>query len=136
MEWFGQVWYEAGLPVGYQPRRTYRALLQQYRRFGRWKAFYWRSTGDRPRPRQVVILALPAAGLVGSTTLALAVPTLIAPAALAGVGTLLMIDHIGAEAPASAAERLGSCVAMAIIGLGWWSGATQEMLKAGNNHGR
>lgn len=132
---FGQVWYQAGLPVGYQPRRTYRALLQQYRRFGRWKAFYWRSTGDRPRPRQIVILALPAAGLVGAATLAVAVPTLVAPSILACTGALLVIDHIGADAPAPMTERIGSCAAMAVIGLGWWTGAAQAMVK-GHTHGR
>lgn len=128
----GTVWYEAGLPVTYTPRATFRALLQQYRRFGRWKGIYWRSTGDRPVPRQIVLLAAPAVGLTAAGAVAVTAPAVALPAAVAGVGALSLIDHLGAERPASLAERLGSCLAMTIIGLGWWSGAVQEVFSKGN----
>ncbi len=62
----GIVWFESGLDVEYLPRRTIGELFAQYRRFGQWKARYWRLTGDRPRPRQVLLLGLmPAASIVG-----------------------------------------------------------------------
>ena len=41
MRRFGQIWFEAGLPVGYVPRRTLSQVWAQYHRFGRWKAHYW-----------------------------------------------------------------------------------------------
>ncbi len=134
---FGTVWYEADLPVTYQPRQTFRTLFQQYRRFGRWKAIYWQSTGDRPRPRQLVLLAGPAVGIVGAAALTAAAPPLAAQAAASGVCGLLAVDHLGAEDSGRLAERLGSSVAMAVIGVGWWSGAVQEFFTKGSHpHGR
>lgn len=60
----GTVWYESGLPVGYRPRAGVAPLFSQYRRFGGWKVRYWRTTGERPQPRQVALLALPVVGLL------------------------------------------------------------------------
>lgn len=127
----GTVWYEAGLPVGYQPRATFTALLRQYRRFGRWKAIYWSRTGDRPRPRQLVLLAAPAAGVIGGATLLVLSPTSALRLAIGGLAAIIGIDHIGQETPGSPAERVGSALAMAIIGLGWWSGAMQRVVQLG-----
>src|SRR5215831_56545 len=45
----GVIWFDGSLPVEYVPRPNLRALYAQYRRFGSWKARYWRLTGDRPR---------------------------------------------------------------------------------------
>ena len=59
MAQYGIVWFEAGLAVGYFPRASVGDLFRQYRRFGRWKARYWRITGDRPQPRQAVLLVAP-----------------------------------------------------------------------------
>lgn len=132
MNQLGAVWYEAGLPVTYQPRATLRALFQQYRRFGRWKSIYWRSTGDRPQPRQLALLAGPVAGAVGGLAVAIAVPNAVVPVAIAGAVGLIVIDHIGAERPGSIPERLTSCAAMTIIGAGWWTGALQEAMSRGN----
>jgi glycosyltransferase involved in cell wall biosynthesis len=128
---FGAVWYQAGLAVTYQPRSTFRALFQQYRRFGRWKAIYWRATGDRPQPRQLVLLAAPGLAAAGATAVAVLVPSVIAPAVVAGAAGLLIVDHIGADQTASLPERLTSSAAMAIIGLGWWTGAIQEAISRG-----
>jgi hypothetical protein len=137
MRQFGTVWFEAGLPVAYQPRQTLGALFQQYRRFGRWKAIYWRSTGDRPRPRQIVLLAVPAIGLAGAAGLSAVAPAAAAAAGVTGACAVLAIDHLGADRRASAAERFGSGIAMAIIGIGWWSGAIQEFFTKGSHtHGR
>lgn len=60
---FGTIWFEAGIDVTYVPRSTLRQLFLQYHRFGRWKVRYWRLSGDRPRPRQLLLLFLPAAPL-------------------------------------------------------------------------
>lgn len=134
---FGTVWYETGLPVAYQPRQTFRELFQQYRRFGRWKAIYWGSTGDRPRPRQMILLAVPAIGVAGAAGLIALTPAVAAAAGATGVCAVLIIDHVGAQQSASVSERLGSGIAMAVIGLGWWSGAMQEIFTKGSHpHGR
>jgi len=128
----GTVWYEAGLPVTYTPRTTFQALLQQYRRFGRWKSIYWRSTGDRPRPRQLVLLAVPALGATAAGVIIITSPAVALRTAVAGVAALGLIDHVGSEQSASLAERTGSCAAMATIGVGWWTGAVQEIFSKGN----
>ena len=133
MEAAGSVWYEADLPVTYQPRATFQALLEQYRRFGRWKAIYWRSTGDRPQPRQLVLLAAPALGLTTAGAVVFAAPSIAIPAAAAGATALGLVDHVGGERSAPVSERMGSCAAMAIIGLGWWSGAVQEVFSKGTH---
>ena len=38
----GDVWFEAGLPVGYIPRGTLRQIASQYHRFGQWKVCHGR----------------------------------------------------------------------------------------------
>lgn len=55
------VWLE-DLDVDYEARDSLRALWQQYVAFGRSKVRYWRRTGERPRPRQ--LLAIGAAPVV------------------------------------------------------------------------
>lgn len=127
---FGTVWYDAGLAVSYQPRARFSALFHQYRRFGRWKVKYWTSTGDRPQPRQIALLALPALALSAGTATAVLAPLAAARVALAGAGALLVIDAVGQEQPAGLTERLGSSLAMSIIGAGWWSGAVQEAIES------
>ncbi len=124
----GSIWYEADLPVRYEPRATYALLLAQYRRFGRWKAIYWGQTGDRPRPRQVVLLAGPGGLALAVAGLAIVRPRSLVAAATAGLVALLTIDEVGANSKASVAERLGSISAMTVIGAGWWSGALQEFI--------
>ncbi len=65
----GTVWFDPSLEVGYCPRASLRALASQYLDFGRWKVRYWRSSGDRPTPRQyVAALGLPAAAAVTIAT--------------------------------------------------------------------
>jgi succinoglycan biosynthesis protein ExoA len=59
----GLVWFESSLRSGYLPRQSYRDLWRQYVRFGKAKVDYWRRTGDRPMPRQVVMLATPVLAL-------------------------------------------------------------------------
>lgn len=124
----GSIWYEAGLPVGYEPRRTYRLLFSQYRRFGRWKAIYWAETGDRPRPRQLALLAGPAVMGLVAVGLGVRRPRLVLRIALGVIAGLLAIDAVAEEKPGPLSERAGSAAAMAVIGAGWWSGALQEFI--------
>ena len=48
-----QVWVEANLAVGYEPRPSHGQLWRQYETFGAAKARYWRVTGARPNGRQL-----------------------------------------------------------------------------------
>lgn len=130
----GTVWFEADLPVCYQPRATLSALFQQYRRFGRWKAIYWRSTGDMPQPRQLVLLVAPALGIVGGAGLVATAPSVALRVGAGAAAALFAIDHVGQEAPAGLRERIGSSAAMAIIGLGWWTSAVQQSLSSERTH--
>lgn len=124
----GLVWFDADLRTGYVPRSSLRALWQQYVRFGRWKVRYWRTTGDRPRPRQVaILLGVPAAGLVG---IAIAVRSgRPVTAALVGGSALLALDAVGGGGPAPASVRLAAAEATALVGLGWVGGAWAEILR-------
>ncbi len=68
----GLVWLDVDLEVGYQPRKTYRALGRQYLRYGRSKATMLRGQPDSLRLRQLLpALMAPAmvVGLVGSRRL-------------------------------------------------------------------
>ena len=76
---FGIVWFEAGLPVGYLPRASVAELFHQYHRFGRWKVRYWRTTGDRPQRRQLILLLGPPAMGVGVALVARRLPPSVAP---------------------------------------------------------
>lgn len=129
MAQFGTVWFEAALPVSYLPRRTHRELAQQYHRFGRWKVDYWRSTADRPQPRQLILIAGPAAvitgagvvGWLGKGVLIRAVPGAIALGAVA-------IDGIGGHrSPAPVTVRGLAGATNALIGLSWWTGVIRGM---------
>jgi succinoglycan biosynthesis protein ExoA len=119
------VWFEDGLPVGYVPRRTLTELWQQYRRFGVWKAQYWRSTGDRPRPRQLFLLCAPPVA-VGVWALAVGRSRrwqrlAVAVSPLAGA---VVVDAIGSDDRAPSVRALAvSTAASGVIGLAWWSGA-------------
>ena len=125
----GTVWFDSSLTVGYVPRRSVRELFHQYHRFGRWKARYWRTTGDRPRPRQVALLAAPIVGpLAGLALWRHLRPRgrrVLVAATLAGVATF---EQAGSEGPAGPARaHATSLVASAAVGLGWFTGVVREM---------
>lgn len=125
----GVVWFESGLPVGYRPRREIRQLARQYHRFGRWKVRYWQITGDRPRPRQLVLLAAPpVAAAVGLTALVV-VP---ARGRLALLGSAVVVGGIvevsGAREPAAGpAGHVVSLVASGVVAGSWLSGVVREL---------
>lgn len=131
----GTVWYEDGLRVGYLPRPTLRRLAQQYHRFGRAKVRYWRLSHDRPRPRQLLLLAAPIAALAAGAGLAAGArrPGWPRLGALAGAAALLA----GAAAVArcgelderpSFGERALSLGALALVGTAWTTGVWREVL--------
>jgi glycosyltransferase involved in cell wall biosynthesis len=129
----GVVWFDARLRTGYVPRANLGLLWQQYRRFGAWKVRYWRVTGDRPQPRQQALLAaVPVAAVVGLAALRRA-PVLTAALATAGA---LAVEVRGSEEPeGDALAHLGGVAAMAVVGLGWWSGVVGERLRRGRGAG-
>lgn len=138
MRRFGGVWFSADLVVDYRPRPTLRRLFAQYRRFGGWKVVYWRLTGDRPRPRQLVLLAVPAVGVAAGLLLLARRPGLALRSGIAAIAALAAVDHLTGpnsspladrRTPVPPGERLASIAAMATIGIGWWSGAIQELLQ-------
>jgi succinoglycan biosynthesis protein ExoA len=125
----GLVWFEAGIPVEYVPRSSLRALYAQYARFGRWKVRYWRSTGDRPRPRQVVLLVgVPATALLGLAVLARSPRR----AVVVGVATagILALEAYGTQGPpARPRGRLTAVAAIGAVATGWLVGAWREVLR-------
>lgn len=131
MSCHGMVWFDADLEVGYLPRETMGELLRQYRRFGMWKARYWRYSGDAPRPRQLAMLAAPpvAAGL-WLTGLARTARGLRGFIGILPFGLLAAIDGLGAGSceDDGPSVRAISSVASALVVSGWWSGAVQGLV--------
>ena len=123
MAGFGTVWFDDRLKVGYLPRTSFRALWQQYHRFGRWKVRYWRRTKTRPERRQWIVIAAPpcAAALLvwllqrhrrSALGAVLAVP--------------MAIDVRGGPGPAQFSHRVVGQLAAAVIAGAWWSGVVRE----------
>ena len=125
MACIGLVWFDSRLQVGYLPRTSFRALWSQYHRFGRWKAYYWRSTGDPPRPRQAGLLAGVLVFLVTSAVFVGRGPArsrrVIGIASITAQG-LMIIDHLGSQDDATPGERIASCLAAAITTGAWITG--------------
>jgi glycosyltransferase involved in cell wall biosynthesis len=125
----GLIWFDASIPVEYVPRSSLRSLHQQYVRFGRWKARYWRRTGDRPRPRQVALLV--GAPIAGAGAIGLVVASrhrAVALGILAAGGIIL--EARGTRGPrASVGARCCALTAMAAVATGWLSGAWRELLR-------
>lgn len=116
----GDVWFESGLPVGYLGREQLRQIWHQYHRFGRWKARYWQTTGDRPQPRQVVLVAAPPLAVAGAVAIWSLAPRLVLGAAIAAP---LLVDAIGGERPHKDLGTRGFAgIVNVVVGLAWWSG--------------
>ena len=126
---FGAVWFEANLPVSYLPRSSHREIAQQYHRFGRWKARYWRSTCDRPRPRQIVLVAAPAAGFAtGLAFVGVASVSMLAATPAIGGAICLGIDAAGGErGTVPVGVRLAAGATNVLIGASWWSGVARGL---------
>lgn len=126
----GIVWFDAGIEVGYLGRASIGGLFRQYRRFGSWKVRYWRTTGDRPRPRQAALLA------VGPLALLAAVASVLLPAraraALLAAGAIgaVLVDATGSRpGPAPPTVRAVALVASAAIAAGWTAGVWSELVR-------
>ena len=129
------VWFETGLPVEYVPRSTLPDLYRQYVRFGRWKVRYWRHRGDRPRPRQVALLAgVPLAGAAAVAAVAAVPPgargRLVAGAAVAAV----VFEAAGSRRPRGGLAAHGcALLATSAVAAGWLGGAWRELLGGGRS---
>ena len=130
----GTVWFEAELPVGYVPRPTLVDLVRQYHRFGRWKVRYWRRTGDRPRPRQLVLLAGGVVGIAGGGVLvahALRSPGRFATTVGVGAAAAAAVESRSAGPDGGPTARVVSVAASAGVAGGWLSGVLREWLSSG-----
>jgi succinoglycan biosynthesis protein ExoA len=122
----GLVWFEASLRSGYLPRASLTPLWQQYRRFGRAKVHYWRTTGQRPEPRQWVLLVGPPVAVVAVASAAArggsgARAGALLAAAAGGAG---VIEAKGALEPrAGFAGHVLGVVSIVLVSSGWWWGA-------------
>lgn len=125
----GVVWFEAGLPVGYYGRQTFRQILRQYHRFGSWKARYWRVTNDRPQPRQLTLVLAPAFVLLGVLALITRNPRLLRPLMGIALPAVLAVDAVGGkrEADGLSVRALAGYV-NALVGIGWWSGVVRGVI--------
>jgi cellulose synthase/poly-beta-1,6-N-acetylglucosamine synthase-like glycosyltransferase len=123
----GVVWFDERLRTGYVPRASLRLLWEQYRRFGAWKARYWRVSGDRPQPRQQLLLAaVPVAAVVGLAALRRHPVATVA----AGLAAAVAVEVAGSDEPVGDALAHGAGVAaVATVGLGWWTGVVGELLR-------
>lgn len=121
---FGKVWFEADLCVGYLPRSSIADLCQQYHRFGRWKAHYWKRTGDRPQPRQVVLLAAPpvAGGVVAAAARVLS-PCLGRPLKLAAAGFAVVAGAMAGP------KKLSALCINGLVGCAWWAGVVRGLVR-------
>lgn len=132
----GVVWFDDRLEVGYVPRQSLAALWQQYHRFGRWKVRYWRRTGDRPQPRQLVPLAgtplVLLLSLAGRRSRRAPTPSGWSLMVL-GLSALVAVDAVGAprEPQPTMPGRMVASVSTAVLVLAWVAGVAVEALFGG-----
>ena len=121
---FGLVWFDSDLTVDYVPRSSLAALLRQYWAFGLGKARYWRVSGDRPQPRQLVLLAAPVAGLAALGAVLAAFGLVAAGSVLiAGLAGGLVIEAAGSDGPrAGLGAHLAALAALGCMAGAWLAG--------------
>lgn len=129
----GAVWFDPELTVDYVPRSSLVDVARQYWGFGQGKARYWRVSGDRPRPRQALLLAAPVAAVA---LLALAWLGLGAAAAtglaLGAVGLGVVVEGAGADRPhAGVVGHLVALATLAVVAASWWAGVAGGVLRPG-----
>lgn len=128
---FGTVWFDAGLAVDYLPRASLAALLRQYRAFGEGKARYWQLSGDRPRPRQAVLLAVPvmAVGALGAAAalLGFAAAAGLAATAVVALGT---VEAVGSDGPSGGLRVHAAATAvLAGVAVAWLAGVATGLVR-------
>lgn len=126
------VWVQSSLEVGYLPRPSLRALWQQYRRFGRWKAAYFFQV-EAPRPRQLVLLLGPPVAAVAAVLAALVLGRRTwRLGAVLGVAGAAAVEARGPTGPPGPpASHLVSLVASAVVAGAWWFGVAEGVVRAG-----
>lgn len=121
---FGAVWFDSDLTVDYVPRSSLTALLRQYWAFGLGKARYWRLSGDRPQPRQLVLLGIPIAGLAAFGVVLGVFGTVAGGSVvITGLAAGLLIEAAGADGPrAGLPAHVAALVALGCVAGAWLSG--------------
>ncbi len=128
----GTVWFDASIPVEYVPRSTLRDLFRQYVRFGRSKVRYWRHTGDRPRPRQALLLAgAPCGAAAAAVVLVAATPRGRVGLLVGAAAVAFLLEGMGASRPAGGPlARLAALCALGTVAVGWLGGIAAEAVPA------
>lgn len=133
----GTVWFDPSLRVDYLPRDTLRAISRQYWSFGRWKARYLRSRGERPMLRQAVgVLALPST-VVGAVVASASPRPVRRALAGAAILALALVDEVGSDSTGPVPLRTrawGMATALAVVE-SWSAGAWAELLTGGRSRG-
>lgn len=126
----GTIWFHSDLHVGYLPRTSVAGLFAQYQRFGSWKVRYWRTTGDRPRLRQLAILAAPPFAALAMVVAARRGPgAALGTVAAATVGATL-VEVVGADEPGAGVRgHMVAIVALGAVAGGWTSGVWDAVLR-------
>jgi glycosyltransferase involved in cell wall biosynthesis len=129
----GAVWFDAALTVGYIPRSNLAELYRQYRRFGQWKVRYWRMTHDRPRGRQLALIAAPPLAALAFGAALVRNPEHRALLLAVGAAATVAVEVAGAKAPAtrSVPAHLTGVAAMGAVATGWLAGIAEEALRVG-----
>jgi len=127
----GTVWFDADLTVAYLPRSSMRALIRQYWAFGVGKALYWRLSGDRPRPRQVLLLVAPLVGIASlAAALALSGPAGLGWLVLTGTVVAVGVEAAGADGPQGGPKaHLAALLALGSVGGAWLGGIAVGSLR-------
>jgi succinoglycan biosynthesis protein ExoA len=126
----GHVWHDSSLRVEYLPRATIPDIFQQYFRFGRWKVRYWRWTGDPPRVRQIVLMALPSLGLASLAAAATRGKRAVVGLVVAGAASAFVVESCGCSGPRGGVRsRLVSIAAMITTSIGWMLGLLVEAVR-------
>ncbi len=121
----GRIWLEPAAAITYFPRSSLAALWKQYRRYGQGRARNLRRHRMRPRLRQLVPLAVPAAlALLPLTYLS---PVFVLPAA--GWIGLCLIMGIFIGVRAGGGWALASGAAAATMQLAWATGFLIEFIE-------
>ena len=130
MRHHGSVYYLSDLPVSYLPRRSIAQLFRQYRRFGAAKVVYWRVTGDRPRPRQLLALGFVPALCIAALLVGLGgrrARRVVLPAGL--LCAVVMEEHGATDSGRPLSVRLWSLAALGAVWSGWSAGAWAGLLR-------
>lgn len=124
----GVVWFDPDLSVGYVPRPSLPEVIRQYHAFGRGKGYYWRTSGDRPRPRQWLVLVAPiaaVAAVVAGSRAPSPWPAVTAVTIAAGAG---VVEVAGNPSSSRVGAHVMGLATSAAIAAGWLTGVARAVL--------